>query len=319
MSEFMKKPICYIIVPCYNEEDILPTTIPLFIQKIEQLFKADKIDPASKVLLVDDGSHDKTWELIEQFHQKTAYVCGLKLAHNCGHQNALMAGLLFAQDKADVTVSFDADLQDDINVTDDFIDKYEQGAQIVYGVRNNREADTFFKKHSAQYFYKFMRMIGIELVYNHADCRLMSAQAVRALAAYPERNLFLRGIVPQLGFKTASAYYTRKERTEGESKYPFKKMLLFALEGLTSFSLVPIRLISVLGLFLAAISFIIFCYFLIGKLLGNPIPGYASLICSIWLIGSLQLFAISIIGEYIGKTYLETKHRPRYIIEQELK
>lgn len=315
----MKNTICYVAVPCYNEEEMLPLSAPVFVDKINTLIAGGQIAPGSKVLFIDDGSGDKTWQIIEQLHQKFPQVAGLKLSRNCGHQNALLAGLLYAKEKADIVISFDADLQDDITVFDDFIAKYNQGAQIVYGVRSSRETDTFFKKHSAQLFYKLMAFFGIKLVYNHADCRLMSKKALEALSEYPENNLFLRGIVPQLGFQTDTAYYARQKRTAGEGKYPLKKMLLFALEGLTSFSLIPIRFISVLGLTLAGISALVFLYFLVGKFFGNPFPGYASIICSIWLIGALQLFAISIIGEYIGKTYLETKHRPRYIIEKELK
>lgn len=314
----MDTPICYIVVPCYNEEAVLPTSAQAFTQKIQTLVTQNKIAPHSKVLFVDDGSTDHTWNIISSLHQENPFITGLKLAHNAGHQNALLAGLMTARQNADVVASFDADLQDDINVLDQFIEKYKQGSQIVFGVRSSRDTDSFFKKQSAQWFYKLMSAIGIQLVYNHADCRLMSRQALEALADFQETNLFLRGIIAQLGFKTDTAYYARTKRAAGKGKYPLKKMLLFAWEGLTSFSMFPIRLITLLGLVMSALSLVVFCYFLIGKLFGSPIPGYASLICSIWLLGGLQLFAISIVGEYIGKTYIETKRRPRYIIETNL-
>ncbi|MCQ2411022.1 MAG: glycosyltransferase family 2 protein [Elusimicrobiaceae bacterium] len=297
---------------------MLPISAVVFVKKLTELIAKQKIAPTSKILFGDDGSHDNAWGIITDLHQQNSCVRGLKLSRNFGHQNALLAGLLHAKDNADVVISCDADLQDDIEVFDSFINKYNQGAQIVYGARNSRSTDTYFKKHSAQGFYKFMAFLGIKLIYNHSDCRLMSKQALQVLSEYQESNLFLRGVIPQLGFKTDIAYYARQKRTAGETKYPLKKLLLFALEGLTSFSLMPIRFISVLGLSLATIGLVVFAYFLVGKFLGNPIPGYASIICSIWLIGALQLFAISIIGEYIGKTYLETKRRPRYIIEKEL-
>lgn len=313
-----KCPVCYIVVPCFNEEEVLPLSAPVFLKKLEQLQSQKKIAASSKILFIDDGSSDSTWEKIISLHTAHANIIGLKLSKNCGHQNALLAGLLYSKDLSDITISFDADLQDDINVVDSFVDKYEQGAHIVCGVRSDRSNDSFFKRVTAQVFYRTMKLLGVNLIYNHADCRLMSKQALQALACYPEENLFLRGIIANLGFKTEKAYYARQKRTVGKGKYPLHKMLSFAWEGLTSFSLLPIRLISCLGFLSAAMSVLMFCYFFIGKLLGSPVPGYASLICSIWFIGGMQLFAISIIGEYIGKTYIETKRRPRYIVEQTL-
>lgn len=314
----MNQPVCYLVIPCFNEEKVLPISSVAFLEKLQQLQTQQKIASSSKILFVDDGSCDSTWEKIVQLHQQNPHVIGLKLAGNRGHQNALLAGLLFSKDNADIIISFDADLQDDIQVIDSFIEKYEQGAQIVYGVRNNRSSDSFFKRATAQAFYKLMQWLGIKLVYNHADCRLMTRQTLQALANYPETNLFLRAIVANLGFSTAVVHYTRQNRAAGEGKYPLRKMVSFAWEGLTSFSVVPIRLISLLGVLIAGMSLLMFMYFLIGKFLGSPVPGYASLICSIWFIGGVQLLAIGIIGEYIGKTYLETKRRPRYIIEQVL-
>ena len=313
-----KIPICYLVVPCFNEEEVLPLSAATFLQKLQQLQTQHKITSSSKILFVDDGSTDCTWAKIVQLHQQHPCIIGLKLSGNRGHQNALLAGLLYSKDKADITISFDADLQDDIQVIDAFIEKYEQGAQIVYGVRKDRSLDSFFKRQTAQTFYKLMNKLGIKLIYNHADCRLMSKPTLQALANYPEENLFLRAIIANLGFKTEVAYYTRQKRAAGEGKYPLKKMLSFAWEGITSFSLVPIRLISCLGAFISGVSLLMFMYFLVGKFLGSPVPGYASLICSIWFIGGVELLAISMIGEYIGKTYIETKRRPRYIIEQVL-
>lgn len=318
MTENSNTPICYVVVPCYNEEKAFPFSSEIFLTKLEQLIDQNRISAHSRVLFVDDGSKDKTWELICSLHHKNPLAGGLKLSANCGHQNALLAGLLYAKDKADITASFDADLQDDINVLDEFINKYEKGAQIVYGVRNDRSTDSFFKKSSARCFYKLMKILGIHLVYDHADCRLMSRKALQALAQYQEENLFLRGIVTQLGFKTDIAYYSRAKRVAGKEKYSLGKMLSFAWQGMTSFSMAPIHFISLLGLLMAGSSLLVFTYFLFGKIFGSPVPGYASLICSIWFIGGMELFAISVIGEYVGKTYLEAKRRPRYIIEEEL-
>ncbi len=311
--------ICYIVVPCYNEEQALPKSAPIFEAKLNELIKQNRISPKSKILFVDDGSKDGTWKIIEDLHKKNPAFIGLKLARNSGHQKALWAGLMFAKDKADISISIDADLQDDINAFNNFIEEYDKGAQIVFGVRSKRETDTFFKRNTALLFYKLMQILGVNLIYNHADYRLMSKPALKALSQYEESNLFIRAIVTNIGFKTAIAYYDRSSRIAGTSKYPLKKMLAFALEGITSFSVVPIRLISLLGIIIAGLSSLMFCYFFFAKILINKaFPGYASLICSIWLLGGLQLFAIGIIGEYVGKTYLEAKRRPRYVIEQTL-
>lgn len=307
--------ICYLVVPCYNEEEALPKSAPVFLAKIQELINKGQIAKESKILFIDDGSKDKTWSIIESFHKQNPIFSGLKLAKNTGHQKALWAGLMYAKDKADITVSIDSDLQDDINAVDNFILEYHNGAQIVFGVRSKRQADTFFKRNTALAFYKLMKMMGINVIYNHADYRLMSKKALEALATYKESNLFLRAIVAQLGFKQAKVLYERSKRVEGETKYPFKKMLSFALEGITSFTVYPIRLISFLGILIAFISLMVFIYYFMGRFWGNALPGYVSIICSIWLLGGLQLLAIGVIGEYIGKTYLETKRRPRYIIE----
>ncbi len=311
--------ILYLVVPCYNEEEALPKSAPVFFAKVEELIKKGKISDKSKILFVDDGSKDKTWTVIEDLHKQNPIFTGLKLSRNCGHQRALFAGLMFAKDKCNFSISIDADLQDDINAIDGFISEYNKGSEIVFGVRSKRETDTIFKRNTALLFYKLMEFMGVNIIYNHADYRLMSKRALEALSEHKESNLFLRAIVAQLGFKTASVYYERSKRIEGETKYPLKKMLAFAFDGITSFSIYPIRFISCLGFFIAVLSSLMFVYVFIAKILGNvPVPGYASLICSIWLLGGLQLLSIGVIGEYIGKTYLETKQRPRYIIEKTL-
>jgi glycosyltransferase involved in cell wall biosynthesis len=267
-------------------------------------------------LFVDDGSKDKTWELIEAEHNKYPNVYGLKLAGNVGHQFALTAGLLTAMQCSDVTISIDADLQDDIGVFEEMIDKYYAGADIVYGVRSERKTDSFFKRFTAQAFYKFMSAMGVKSVYNHADFRLMSARAMEALSHYKERNLYLRGIVPQIGYKTDCVYYVRKLRMAGESKYPFKKMLSFAFDGITSFSIKPIKMVTALGAFIVVCSVIAFIYTLISYFMGHTVPGWSSLMISIWFLGGVQLLAVGIVGQYVGKTYIESKERPQYIIEE---
>ena len=311
--------ICYFVVPCYNEEAALPKSAPVFLAKIQELIKDGEIARESKILFIDDGSRDQTWQVIENLHKENPAFTGLKLAKNAGHQKALWAGLMYAKDRADITISLDCDLQDDINAANNFIEEYKKGAQIVFGVRSKRKKDTFFKRNTALMFYNLMEKLGVSLVNNHADYRLISKQALQALAEFKESNLFIRALVPQLGFKQAKVFYERDKRVAGETKYPFKKMLSFALEGLTSFSVYPMHLISIAGILISTLSSFVFAYFFFGKIFGLiKTPGYASLICSIWLLGGLQLFAIGIIGEYIGKTYLETKRRPRYIIEKTL-
>ncbi len=310
-----KKPILNLVIPCYNEEEALPFTKKELDKKMDALIKSQLIDENSKVVLVNDGSKDKTWEIITKLHEENKMYVGINLSRNKGHQNALLAGLMYAKDHADISISMDADLQDDINVMDDMIKKYLDGANIVYGVRSSRKKDTFFKKFTAEGFYKFMNKMGVEVVFNHADCRLMDKRALEALSKYKEVNLFLRGIVPQLGYKTDIAYYERNERVAGDSKYPLKKMLSFAMDGITSFSVKPLRFITSLGFIILLLSFITLIYAVIMKIVGNTVSGWTFIICSIWLIGGIQMLSLGVIGEYIGKIYNETKQRPRYIIE----
>lgn len=312
-------PICYIVVPCYNEEAALPKSAPVFLAKIQELVKNGAISKESKILFVDDGSKDKTWQIIEALHKENSAFIGLKLAKNEGHENALYAGLVWAQDFCDFTISLDADLQDDVNAVNSFIKEYQNGAQVVFGCRKDRSKDSRLKKYPALGFYKLMQILKINIVPNHADYRLIAKEPLKALKQYKEVNLFLRAVVADLGFKKAYVYYDRIPRIAGQTKYPLFKLTSLAWQAITSFSIIPIRLISILGIIIAVLSSIVFCYFFLTKLFSDrAFPGYASLICSIWLLGGLQLFAIGIIGEYIGKTYLETKQRPRYIIEKTL-
>lgn len=304
-----------LVIPCYNEEEALPLTKKVLDKKMQELINNGIISKNSKVVLVNDGSKDKTWEIIASMHKENDMYVGINLSKNKGHQNALLAGLMYAKDHCDISISMDADLQDDINVMDDMIKKYNEGAEIVYGVRSSRKKDTFFKKITAEGFYKFMNIMGVEIIFNHADCRLMSKKALDGLNEYTEVNLFLRGIVPQIGYKTDIAYYERNERVAGSSKYPLKKMLAFAIDGITSFSVKPLRMISSLGFIILFLSFIILIYSVIMKLIGNTVSGWTFIVCSIWLIGGIQTLCLGVIGEYIGKIYNETKHRPRYIVE----
>ena len=307
-----------IVVPCYNEEEVLKETTRQLSEILVRMEKEEKIT-VGKVLYVDDGSKDSTWKLIEQLSCTHACVAGLKLAHNVGHQQALWAGLEYvASSDFDAAVSIDADLQDDVEAIIEMVDCYRQGVDIVYGVRRERKTDTFFKKHTAQLFYKLMESLGGKVVYNHADFRLMSKRTLQALVSYPERNLFLRGIVCLMGYPSASVYYDRKERFAGESKYPFSKMLSFALDGITSFSVKPLRLITISGLLLVLVSILAIVYALSAFMSGHVIPGWTSLLISIWFIGGTLLTAIGIIGEYVGKIYKEVKRRPRYFIEKEV-
>ena len=306
----------YIVVPCYNEEEVLHETTKRLTDKLNRMIKNKLISDKSKILYINDGSKDKTWELIEELNRKNNYVEGVKLSRNRGHQNALLAGLMTAKDYADIIVSMDADLQDDIEVLDDFIKEYENGAEIVYGVRSSRKKDTFFKRNTAQLYYKLMSKLGVDIVYNHADYRLMSKRAVEELEKYKEVNLFLRGIVPLIGFKTAIVKYERNERFAGESKYPLKKMLSFALEGILSFSVKPLRIITSLGLIVSSISLLFLIYVIIGHFVNGNVDGWTTIVVLICFFGSFQIFCIGIIGEYIGKIYSETKQRPRYSIEE---
>ena len=307
--------ILYVVVPCYNEEEVLPITSEKLKEKFDALIKNKKISGKSKVLFVDDGSRDKTWEMIRDL-SKQDYFMGVKLSRNKGHQNALLAGLMTAKEYADCVISMDADLQDDIDAIDEMIEKFLDGYQIVYGVRSSRKKDTFFKRFTAQTFYKLMKFLGVDIVYNHADYRLMSKRALDELEHFNEVNLFLRGIVPLLGFKSTSVYYERNERVAGESKYPLKKMLSFAFDGITSFSIKPLRMILGCGIFILLISLIIMVYSLIVKILGHTVSGWTFIVISIWFLGGLQMLSIGIIGEYVGKSYYETKSRPKYIIEE---
>ncbi len=308
--------ILYMVLPCYNEEEVLQETAKVLKEKLNTLIKNKLISKDSKIMFVDDGSKDKTWHIIKDLTNKDSIYAGVKLSHNQGHQFALLAGLLKAKEKADIVISMDADLQDDINVIDDMINKYLDGNDIVYGVRSSRKKDTFFKRFTAEFFYKFMSFLGVDIIYNHADCRLMSKRALDALEEYKEVNLFLRGIVPLLGFKSTIAYYERNKRFAGESKYPLKKMLSFALEGITSFSIKPLNLILGIGIIFFLISIIMFIYLLINLIIGNIINSNLLLIIFLCFFSSIQLISLGIIALYLGKIYKEVKQRPRYIIEE---
>lgn len=308
-----------IVVPCYNEEEVFPITAPALRAVLDDLISKGKISSDSFVLYVNDGSKDKTWELIEQEHNEhPVQAYGVKLAGNVGHQFALTAGLITAMDLCDVTVSIDADLQDDVKVIEEMIDKYHEGCDIVYGVRSDRKTDSFFKRTTAQGFYKVMNSMGVKSVYNHADFRLMSKRAVKAYSEYKESNLFIRGIIPQLGYKTDCVYYQRLERAAGVSKYPLSKMIALAFNGISSFSVKPINMVFTMGIIIILLSIAAAVYVLVSYFVGNVEPGWASIMCSIWFLGGVQLIAIGLIGQYIGKIYIEVKHRPRYNIEKVL-
>lgn len=313
-----EKETLYIVIPCYNEEEVLEETTKQLKVKLEKLIKDKIINENSRVMYVNDGSKDKTWELIEKISKKEKYFTGISLSRNRGHQNALVGGLLTAKNYADVVISMDADLQDDINAIDEMLEKYYNGCDIVYGVRSARKKDTFFKRVTAEGFYKFMSALGVDCVYNHADYRLTSKRVLEEFANYKEVNLFLRGIFPLIGFKSDIVYYERNERFAGESKYPLKKMLNFAWDGITSFSIKPLRLICTAGFLILLISIGIMIYSLIRKLTGNAVDGWTFLSISIWFIGGLQMISIGVVGEYIGKIYSETKARPRFIISRNL-
>lgn len=314
----MSKPVLTIVVPCFNEEEVFIKTASELSRVLQDLIRDFLISESSKILFVDDGSKDQTWNMIEDESKRNSFVKGLKLSRNVGHQNALIAGLETANKHSDCVVSIDADLQDDLNVIRTFVEKLSEGYDVVYGVRDSRDTDTYFKRTTAVGFYRFMERIGIKLVPNHADFRLMNKRALDELFKYKEINVFLRGLVPLVGFTTTKVYYDRKERFAGESKYPFKKMLSFAFDGITSFSVVPIRFITFLGFLSVIISFIAGGYAFVQKILGHTESGWASLIISIWLVGGLQLMGIGMIGEYIGKIYQEVKRRPRYSVEKDM-
>lgn len=308
----------WLVIPCYNEKEVLPETSKQLRIIMEDLMQRGKIGKNSKVAFVNDGSKDTTWNIISQLHDENPLFVGINLAHNRGHQNALFAGLMTAKNYADAAISLDADLQDDVAAIEQFIDKFLEGKDIVYGVRSTRETDTVFKRGTAHAFYKLMNAMGADTLEDHADYRLMSKRALDALAEYEEVNLFLRGIVPMIGFETDVVYYKRNERFAGESKYPLKKMLSFAVEGVTSFSIKPIRMITALGFFLFSISVLLLIYFVVIWFMGHTVAGWTTIVISVWGIGGLQLLALGVIGEYIGKTYMEVKHRPRYTIESVL-
>lgn len=309
----------YFVIPCYNEEAVLPETVKELTAQLQSMVQEGLADEKSRMLFVDDGSKDRTWELIEQFHSENQFVNGLKLAHNRGHQNALLAGLMTAKEEADCAISLDADLQDDVSVLPQFVQKFQDGCDVVYGVRNKRETDTWFKRTTAEGFYKVMAKLGVDIVFNHADYRLMSKCALDALSEYKEVNLFLRGIVPLIGYRSDYVYYDRHERFAGESKYPLKKMISFAMDGITSFSVKPLKIISNIGIFVALISIIGLLYALISHFLGNTVSGWTAIVCSIWLLGGIQMLCLGVVGEYIGKIYSEVKGRPRFRIEKHLK
>lgn len=311
----MKK-IIWLVIPCYNEQEVLPETSRQLEEIMRGLIKKDKISDKSKIAFVNDGSKDNTWNIITDLHEKNPMFTGINLAHNKGHQNALLAGLMTAKDYAEAAISLDADLQDDVGVIEQFIDKFNEGKDVVYGVRSTRATDTVFKRSTAHAFYKLMKAMGADTLQDHADYRLMSKRALEGLAKYKEVNLFLRGIVPMIGYETDVVYYERHERFAGESKYPLKKMLSFAVDGITSCSVKPIRMITSLGTLVFTVSIVMLIYFLIVWLLGHTVQGWTTIVISLWGIGGLILLSLGIIGEYVGKIYMEVKERPRFIIEK---
>ncbi len=310
----MSTPTLFIVIPCYNEEEVLPITAPMFLNKLLSLVHEGKIADASRIMFVNDGSRDRTWEIISELSRSDEHYIGISQSRNRGHQNAVLAGLMEARGKCDITISVDCDGQDDINAMDKMVDAYADGCDVVYGVRSSRETDTFFKRSTAQGFYKFLSLMGAEVVYNHADYRLISARALDALSEFHEVNLFLRGMVPLVGFKSTSVEYSRSERIAGESKYPLKKMIALAVDGITSLSVKPLRMIMSFGLTVALISFIGVIWAIVAAICGDTVAGWASTTCIVCFVGGVQLICMGIIGEYVGKIYMETKARPRYII-----
>ena len=312
----MKTPILYIVIPCYNEEKVLPITSTMFLDKITELVKLNKISDDSRIMFVNDGSKDKTWEIICDLANKDKHYIGISQSRNRGHQNAVLAGLMEAKDQCDITISIDCDGQDDINAMNKMVDEYLNGCEVVYGVRSKRDTDTFFKRFTAESFYHLMNWMGAEVVFNHADYRLISSRVLQEFANFKEVNIFLRGMIPLVGFKSTSVYYERHERIAGESHYPLKKMLALAFDGITSLSVKPIRMITGLGLVVTIISFLLVIWAVVGKIQGSTVSGWSSTISIICFLGGVQLLSLGIIGEYIGKIYLETKARPRYIISE---
>ena len=310
------KAVLYIVIPCYNEEKVLSITSGIFLEKMQKLIQDEKIDEKSRIMFVNDGSKDRTWEIILELAKKDEHFIGISQSRNRGHQNAVLAGLMEAKDCCDITISIDCDGQDDINAMDQMIEEYYDGCEIVYGVRNKRETDTIFKRCTAQGFYKFLNAMGAEVVYNHADYRLVSSRVLQEFANYKEVNLFLRGMFPLVGFKSTSVYYERHERIAGESHYPLRKMLALAFDGITSLSVKPIRMITELGIIIAMLSFAGVIWSIVMALLGRTVAGWASMVCIVAFIGGVQLICTGVIGEYIGKIYMDVKHRPRYIISE---
>ena len=319
MAEQERGRVLYLVIPCYNEEEVLPETSKRLTAKLGAMIEMGLISQDSKIVFVNDGSKDHTWQLIRQYHEENPMIQGINLSRNKGHQSALLAGLMTVKEYCDMAISMDADLQDDVDAIDQFVEKYYEGCEVVYGVRSERKTDSFFKRASAQSFYKLMLHMGVEIVYNHADYRLMSRRALDEMEGFKEVNLFLRGIVPLIGFQSGVVTYERHERFAGESKYPLKKMLNFAFDGITSFSVKPIRMVTTLGIIIFAISILMLIYFLITWCIGWTVPGWTSIVVSVWAIGGLQLLARGIIGEYIGKIYMETKARPKFIVQEYLK
>ena len=307
-------PVLYIVIPCYNEEEVLPLTAPIFLQKITDLVHSGKVSSSSKVLFVNDGSKDTTWQIIQRLSADDPHFAGISLSRNRGHQNALYAGLMEAKERCDITISIDCDGQDDINAMDAMVDAYLDGAQIVYGVRNNRDTDSFFKRFTAESFYKVMKWMGADTVYNHADYRLVSSRVLREFANFREVNLYLRGMFPLVGFRSTCVYYKRNERMAGESHYPLKKMFALAFDGITSLSVKPIRIITSLGVTISVAAFLLIIYALVSFFTGNVVPGWSSTLIAVCFIGGIQLISLGVIGEYVGKIYLETKQRPKFII-----
>ena len=310
------KPVLYIVIPCYNEEKVLPITSTMFLDKINELVKLNRISDDSRIMFVNDGSKDKTWEIICDLANKDKHYIGISQSRNRGHQNAVLAGLMEAKDQCDITISIDCDGQDDINAMNKMVDEYLDGCEVVYGVRSKRDTDTFFKRFTAEGFYHLMNWMGAEVVFNHADYRLISSRVLQEFANFKEVNIFLRGMIPLVGFKSTSVYYERHERIAGESHYPLKKMLALAFDGITSLSVKPIRMITGLGLIVTIISFLLIIWAIVGKIQGSTVSGWSSTISIICFLGGVQLLSLGIIGEYIGKIYLETKARPRYIISE---
>lgn len=310
------KPVLKLIIPCYNEEQVLPITSAMFLAELQSLIGAGKISPDSRIMFVDDGSRDRTWDIIKSLSESDVHYTGIRQSRNRGHQNAVLAGLMEVKDSCDITVSVDCDGQDDIHAVSDMVDAYEKGAEVVYGVRSSRKTDTLFKRFTAESFYKLLAAMGVEVVFNHADYRLISARVLREFAKFEEVNLFLRGMIPLVGFNSTSVYYERKERIAGKSHYPLRKMLALAFDGITSLSIKPLRMITAAGLITALVSFIGIIWSVIGHIAGNTVAGWTSMTCIVCFLGGIQLVGIGVLGEYTGKIYMEVKHRPRYIISE---